>query len=97
MLPYLNREQYGERPFLRGPNYDAKPAETVVTDRYNIVGDKYAITDHKVDYEYAPKDRTLFPRMQDYSQGRPEIYKRWIDRKSGSPTFFDNMMVASCR
>ena len=25
LLPYLNREQYGERPLLLGPNFDAQP------------------------------------------------------------------------
>ncbi len=91
LLPYLNREQYGERPFLRGPNYDAKPSETTTADRYNRVGDHYEVTDHKIDYDYDNSDLTLFPRMQDYSQGRPDIYKRWIDRKSGSPTLGDNI------
>jgi hypothetical protein len=91
LLPYLNREQYGERPFLRGPNYDAQPKKTEVTDRYNRVGDRYEVTDHKIDYEYDGKDLTLFPRMQDYSQGRPDIYKQWIGRKSGRPTLGDNI------
>jgi hypothetical protein len=91
MLPYLNREQYGDRPFLRGPNFDAKPAETTIAERSNRVGDHYEVTDHKIDYDYANKDLTLFPRMQDYSQGRPDIYRQWIDKKTGAITLGDNL------
>ncbi|MFN4257210.1 MAG: protein O-mannosyl-transferase family [Saprospiraceae bacterium] len=91
LLPYLNREQYGERPLLRGPHFDSKPADVKVEDRYGRVGDKYVITDQKIDYEYAPGDKMFFPRMQDYSQGRPGIYRRWLEKPSGTPTFGDNL------
>lgn len=91
LLPYLNREQYGERPLIRGPHFDAQPTGINSEDRYGRVGDRYAIVDEKVDYEYAAKDKTLFPRMSDYSQGRPALYRRWIDKPSGVPTFADNV------
>ncbi|MBK9336452.1 MAG: DUF2723 domain-containing protein [Lewinellaceae bacterium] len=91
LLPYLNREQYGERPLLRGPGFDAKPVGLKTEPRYGRVGDRYEIVDEKMDYEYAPGSKTLFPRMGDYSQGRPELYRRWIDKTSGDPTFLDNI------
>ena len=34
---YLNREQYGERPLLRGPNFNADFIKTETTDRYGRV------------------------------------------------------------
>jgi hypothetical protein len=91
LLPYLNREQYGERPLVRGPHFDAQPVGINSEERYGRVGNKYAIVDEKVDYEYASSDKTLFPRMSDYSQGRPALYRRWIDKPKGTPTFGDNV------
>lgn len=91
LLPYLNREQYGERPLLRGPSFDAKPIGVKSEERYGRVGDRYAVVDEKVDYEYSPVGQTLFPRMGDYSQDRPRLYRQWIDKPSGEPTFGDNL------
>ena len=91
LLPYLNREQYGERPLLYGPSFEAQPVDVKSEPRYGRVGDKYAVVDEKVDYVYGPGNKTLFPRMGDYSQGRPKYYRDWIDKKSGAITFGDNI------
>jgi hypothetical protein len=91
LLPYLNREQYGERPLLRGPDFDAKPRGILTEDRYGRVGNRYEIVDEKIDYEYAAGDQSLFPRMGDYSQGRPRLYRQWIDKPSGDITLGDNI------
>ena len=91
LLPYLNREQYGERPLLRGPHFDARPSGMESEDRYGRVGNRYEVVDEKLDYTYPPNTETLFPRMGDYSQGRPALYRRWIDKPSGEPTFADNI------
>lgn len=91
MLPYLNREQYGERPLLRGPNFDSRPDGVESEDRYGRVGDRYEIVDDKVDYTYPAGSKVLFPRMQDNTQGRPALYRRWLDKPTGSPNFGDNI------
>ncbi len=91
LLPYLNREQYGERPLVRGPHFDAKPADVVTQERYGRVGDKYVVVDEKTDYDYRSSDKSLFPRMGDYSQGRPRLYRQWIDKPTGVPTLGDNL------
>lgn len=91
LLPYLNREQYGERPLVRGPHFDAQPVGIDSEDRYGRVGNKYQVVDEKVEYEYAASDKALFPRMGDYSQGRPALYRKWIDKQNGTPTFADNI------
>lgn len=91
LLPYLNREQYGERALLSGPDFTAQPAKVNEEERYGRVGDKYEIVDKKISYEYAAKDKSLFPRMSDGSQGRPNLYRQWIDKPQGKPTFADNM------
>lgn len=91
LLPYLNREQYGERPLIRGPHFDAQPTGINTEERYGRVGDRYAIVDEKVDYEYSSADKALFPRMGDYSQNRPSLYRKWIDKPTGEPTLGDNI------
>ena len=91
MLPYLNREQYGERPLLRGPSFNAQPTGIKSEPRYGRLGDRYEVVDEKIDYEYSGATKSLFPRMGDYSQGRPQLYRRWIDKPSGEPTLGDNI------
>jgi hypothetical protein len=83
LLPYLNREQYGERPLLRGSNFDAQPVDMKSEPRYGRVGNRYEIVDEKADYVYDPSTMVLFPRMGDYSQGRPKIYQQWIEKNKG--------------
>lgn len=90
LLPYLNREQYGERPLLYGPDFDAKPIDVISEPRYGRVGDKYSVVDEKVDYVYPSNSKVFFPRMSDYSQGRPKIYRDWIDKKSGAISVADH-------
>ncbi|MCE7924801.1 MAG: DUF2723 domain-containing protein [Haliscomenobacteraceae bacterium CHB4] len=94
LLPYLNREQYGERPLLRGPHFDAKQKDIVEfksEPRYGRVGDRYEEVDEKMDVVYSQRVQTLFPRMGDNTQGRPALYRRWIDKPSGDPTLGDNI------
>ncbi len=101
LLPYLNREQYGERPLLYGPNFTkaGDPDDNTIEERYGqITKDKngnpveeYGIVDEKVSYVYN-KDKVFFPRMGDHTQGRPDKYRAWIDKPSGNPTFFDNIL-----
>ncbi len=84
LLPYLNREQYGERPLLSGPHYDAEPIDVTRSDRYGRVGDKYQVVDEKFDYVYAPKDKILFPRIGHTDAGRPDLHRMWREQLNGS-------------
>ena len=81
LIPYLNREQYGERPLLNGPHFDAKPksGDYNEVDRYGRVGDRYEITDRKISYKFSNKDKMFFPRIGHYEQGRPRQHKIWMD------------------
>ncbi len=97
LLPYINREQYGDRPLLFGPQFPAEPSRSgnLVEDRYGRVGDHYEYTDYKIAYKYDKKDKVFFPRMADYSQGRPGLYKRWMgmdpkEKLGGRPNASDN-------
>ena len=85
LIPYLNREQYGERALLKGPHFEAKPVGMIQEDRYGRVGDHYEITDKKSAYEFSPRDEMLFPRIGHYEQGRPDQHRLWMDLEPGKP------------
>ncbi len=97
LIPYLNREQYGERPLLRGPHFNARPVDTETKDRYGQVDDGYDIVDYKVSYVYDDADKVLFPRMGDYQETRYGLYKQWMGLNPneplppGRPNGFDNL------
>ena len=91
LMPYLNREQYGQRPLLYGTNFDASPTRSEEEDRYGKVGERYEIVDKKISYVYSDKDKVLLPRMGDGTQGRPNLYRQWINKSSGKPSFLDNV------
>lgn len=95
LLPYLNREQYGERPLIKGPHYDAEPQTVKKTPRYGRVGDKYQVIDEKYEYVYKPSDEIFFPRIGHTEQGRPDLHKLWRRALNGDdkgrPSFGYNL------
>ncbi|MEO0041695.1 MAG: hypothetical protein RL329_1143 [Bacteroidota bacterium] len=97
LLPYINREQYGERPLLFGPQFNRKPESSTSEDRYGRVGNEYKIVDHKTDYSFNPEDKVLFPRMGHWESDREPYYKYWMNLgqreplPDGRPDFGDNL------
>jgi len=83
LLPYLNREQYGERALILGPTYDSSPKDVNREERYGRVGDKYAVVDEKFDYVYDNKDKIFFPRIGHTEQGRPDLHRMWREALNG--------------
>ena len=79
LIPYLNREQYGERPLLRGNSFEAQPYDTEKTPRYGQVGDRYEIVDQKLSYKYKDEDMRFLPRIGHNDTNRPALYKQWMD------------------
>lgn len=77
LLPYLNREQYGERPLLRGPHYMAAPQSVDREDRYGQVDGKYEIVDEKFSYVYAGKDKIMFPRIGHTEGPKRAPHNQW--------------------
>jgi hypothetical protein len=98
VIPYLNREQYGERPLFFGPQFNARPSGQDVADRYGWVAEKgqYDVVDRKIDYTFDPADKVFFPRMGHYESDRSSYYKYWMDIPnqqeipSDRPSGFDN-------
>ncbi|MEO5907185.1 MAG: DUF2723 domain-containing protein, partial [Saprospiraceae bacterium] len=91
LIPYLNREQYGERPLVRGPHYEADPVDTEKEDRYGIVGDRYEVVDQKLTYIYRDEDKILFPRISHSDGPRPSLYRRWMGDENGKPSMGFNL------
>lgn len=106
LLSYLNREQYGDRPLLYGPYYSAPVLEYNEGKAvYRPDGDKYVITDHKVEIKYDNEFKTIFPRMYSKEQRHINAYKQWAGIKGRKitqningetqnlikPTFSENM------
>ena len=77
VLPYLNREQYGERSLLYGPHFNASPIKLEREKRYGRVGDKYEVVDEKLDYVYENRDKIFLPRIGHTEGARPDLHRKW--------------------
>jgi hypothetical protein len=88
LIPYLNREQYGERPLLKGPHFAAQPIGIETSERYGRVGNEYKIIDEKFDYKWNPKDMISFPRIghQDKIAEHQRYMKNMTGKGDGRPT-----------
>ncbi|MEA1886431.1 MAG: DUF2723 domain-containing protein [Bacteroidota bacterium] len=84
-LYYLNREQYGSRPLVKGPYFNA-PVVSYEREKptYNPIEGEYKITNHELVPEYDERFVTLFPRMYSSQSDHVEVYKQWNDF-SGTP------------
>ncbi|BDD10488.1 membrane protein [Fulvitalea axinellae] len=93
-VSYLKREQYGSRPLLFGPYYDAKLTGTEKGAKvYERRGDRYEVVDRKLTYKYDESRQTIFPRI--YSSNPPshiEAYQNALGLAPGEqPNFADNL------
>ena len=91
---YLNREQYGDRPLLYGPHFNAYPTDIIKKGKkYAIVGDKYVENGDKIDYEFNPKDLMPFPRLGSWQDDRHVgAYRAMLGlQEKENPTFKDNL------
>ncbi|NOQ25527.1 MAG: DUF2723 domain-containing protein [Bacteroidales bacterium] len=88
LLHYLNREQYGNRPLVKGHYYNAPITASSEPYTYRQKDGKY-IKSYSLNakYEYDKQFTTVFPRM--YSQSNPEHakeYKKWANIKGRKVT-----------
>lgn len=91
---YLNREQYGDRPLLYGPHFNAYPIDMEEKGKkYAKVGDKYQEIGKKIDYVFNPKDMMPFPRLGSWQDDRHRAaYKAMLGLgEKENPTFKDNI------
>lgn len=81
LVYYLNREQYGDRPLLKGPHFLTEVVRYEKGKARYIRGEeKYEITNHDYEVIYDPNETMVFPRIYDQSDpGHVDGYKRWAD------------------
>jgi len=104
---YLNREQYGDRPLIRGQYYSAPLIDMKDGKKtYTKKDGKYVVTNRNLEYVYEPRFVTIFPRMYSRNPVHVEDYEYWgqiqgtrIPMRTGSgatqdiikPTFGENL------
>lgn len=78
LLYYFNREQYGQRPLIRGPYYNA-PVLDYKNEKpvYALENGKYIITHRSLERVYDERFFALFPRMWSDQPDHEEVYKEW--------------------
>jgi hypothetical protein len=83
---YLDREQYGDRPLIYGPYYNApmiRPHNKAEEEKmrgapvYTAQDGKYVVSYYKPKYKYNPDFYTLFPRMYSNESNHVSAYKEW--------------------
>ncbi|MFZ4523726.1 MAG: DUF2723 domain-containing protein, partial [Bacteroidales bacterium] len=83
LLAYLNREQYGDWPLVKGQYYNAPVIDRIDGNPVyakDLKSGKYIVTDkrEKVIPVFDPRFTTIFPRMWDQSEARfADEYIRW--------------------
>jgi hypothetical protein len=92
-VSYLKREQYGSRPLLYGPYFDAQPVDMTEGDNVYYKGkDKYEIQDKKFEYVYPANRQTLFPRIYSSDPSHQAAYRRLLNLRANEvPDASDNL------
>ncbi len=91
LIPYLNREQYGERPLLYGAHFDANPVDVSRKPRYGRVGNRYEVVDHRISYVYDNADKMLLPRIGHNDQNRIQLHRMWMGDQHRKPDMAYNL------
>lgn len=92
-VSYLKREQYGDRPLLRGRTFTANviaQEQGAPVYRKNPEKKRYEVYDYKIKNEY---DKVMwFPRMYSKQSNHPELYRERTGlRKGKDPTLIHNL------
>ena len=95
-VSYLKREQYGSRPLLYGPQFNAQPesyAEGAPRYTRNQATGKYdEILPRQQEPVYRDEDKMLLPRLYDYSPAQMAGYQKWVDvQQDTKPTMGQNL------
>jgi len=95
-VSYLKREQYGSRPLLYGPQFNAQPIDQEDgAPRYArdaASGTYKEVLPRTKEPIYDPKDMMLLPRLYSYEPSHIQEYKKWVDIQEGvKPTMGQNL------
>ncbi len=81
LLNYLNREQYGTRPILYGPNFGSVVSGYNERETWIASKGKYIKSQLNPDVEYQKNTIGFFPRMHSNAPEHLESYKNWVNLK----------------
>ena len=91
-LSYLNREQYGDNPLIKGPYFDSRLVDVTYGGKtYRKGASKYEVAGENVDYVF---DReTVFPRIHGYREpAHQQFYRSYLNLgENEQPGFGDNL------
>ena len=94
-VSYLKREQYGSRPLLYGPQFNAQPDHYEEgAPRYKRENGRYQeVLPRAQEPGYAEADKMLLPRLYSYDPAHIQEYKKWVpDLQEGvKPTMGQNL------
>ncbi|WP_225986360.1 DUF3098 domain-containing protein [Rufibacter sp. LB8] len=92
-VSYLKREQYGSRPLVYGPQFNAEAQTYENTGKVFAPKDgKYVVVDQKFESVYDDKDKNLLPRLYSDQPVHLRAYQHWVDVRPGQkPTFGQNL------
>lgn len=78
-VSYLKREQYGDRPILYGPQYNAQPEKQEKgAPVYIKKGSKYVEVERRIENIYNSKDKVFFPRLYSQQGSHFYAYSQWV-------------------
>ncbi|MBC3539299.1 DUF3098 domain-containing protein [Rufibacter sediminis] len=92
-VSYLKREQYGSRPLLYGPQFNAQ-AQSFEKGApiYSPQNGKYAVVDYSYSALYNDQDKTLLPRLYSDQPVHLRAYQYWVNVQEGQkPGFGENL------
>ncbi|WMJ72476.1 DUF2723 domain-containing protein [Cytophagaceae bacterium ABcell3] len=94
-VSYLKREQYGDRPLIKGPLFTAGYPDVkrgAPLYRKDSEKGRYVIYDYRREYIYDKEHMVLFPRMYSTQSHHVEAYKERANLAPGQrPTTADNI------
>ncbi len=93
LLPYLNREQYGERALLHGPTYLGEPKGIEREDRLGRLNGRYEKVDEKFSMNFDSKDKILFPRIgHSEKRAQHQEWRKYLNEAGkGKPSYAYNI------
>lgn len=81
LLSYLNREQYGETPFLYGPTCNSVPYTYEDGDPVYVRDDRvgrYVVTETRLEAKYKDGEKRFMPRMYSPDPRHKQNYADWV-------------------
>lgn len=91
---FMNREQYGDRPLLYGPYFNAKSKDLLYKVAYRPAGNRYETYKKADKYEYEDEGCGVFPRLHSSQPVHVYGYSHWagVDPDSKErPSVFANI------